>query len=129
LVAACGLLALAMALCAAGLIWWGYSRSDVIGIQAASIAVLIAWACATAALVLSGTFAGTPNALNATLGSIGLRTAGPILLGIVVDRQFPPLSEAGLLGMLVFAYLVALVVETLLALSLVGPIRVVQKAL
>lgn len=127
--AACGVLALVMGIALPVFIWWGNSQHGTEGVVAAIVAVAVCWLCASAALVISGLFVGTPFALQSNLASIGLRTVLPIVIAIFLDRQVPVLSQAGVFGMMVPAYLLSLLTETLLALWLMGPIRPVAKAL
>jgi hypothetical protein len=112
----------------AGLGWWGFANFGGAGIVAALVAVLVCGLPAAAALVVSGLLTGTPQALNGLLGSILLRTFIPFALAVVLHLQVPYLAEAGVFGMTVVAYLVALVTETLLTLWLIGPTRSIAKA-
>ncbi len=109
--------------------FWGHATHGEAGIAAAVLAVLVCWFSATAALVVAGRSAGTPNALNAQLASIGLRTVVPLVVAIGVEGQVPYIAQAGLFGMMVPAYLVSLVAETLLSIWHAGPTRSVAKAL
>lgn len=108
---------------------WGNSKYGQPGIVAAVVAASVCWLCATAALVVAGRVAGTPNALNGQLASIGLRTVIPLIVAIALDGQVPYLAAAGFFGMMVPAYLVSLVAETLLSVWHAGPARSVAKAL
>lgn len=117
-----------MLLTLAALAAWGYSNHGLPGVWSALVAVVICWLSATAALVLAVMFAGSTQVLQAQLGGILLRTVVPLMLAIVLEQQVPFLSEAGLFGMMVPAYLVALATETLLSLWLIGPARSVAKA-
>lgn len=111
-----------------GLAAWGNATHGAAGIWTAALSVVVCWLCATAALIVAGRAAGTPNALNAQLSSIGLRTVIPLVVVIVVEGQVPYLAKAGLFGMMVPAYLVSLVAETLLSIWHAGPARSVAKA-
>ena len=92
------------------------------------IAVSVCWICSTAALVVSGLMANTPLAVQGQLVSILLRTALPLMAAIFLEQQVPMLAAAGIFGMMVPAYLVSLVTETLLAVWLAGGTRSVAKA-
>lgn len=119
----CAILAAVMLLALPLFLAWGYNQHGAAGLQAAAVAVGVCWICATAALVVSGLFVGTSQSLNASLGSIGLQTGLPILIGVVLDSQIPVLAEAGVMGMMLAAFLVALAAKTLLVLWLIGPVR------
>lgn len=112
----------------AALTAWGSSSHGQAGIWAAVIATLVCWVCSTAALIVSGLVTNTPMALQGQLASIMLRTALPLMAAIFLEQQVPMLAAAGIFGMMVPAYLVSLVTETLLAVWLVGGTRSVAKA-
>ena len=112
----------------AGLAWWGNAQYGLPGIVAALVAVLVCGLSAGVALIISGLLTGTPQALNGLLGSIMLRTFVPFALAVFLHMQVPYLADAGVFGMTVVAYLVALVTETLLTLWLIGPTRSIAKA-
>lgn len=128
LAAACGVLALVMLVTLAALAAWGSSSHGQAGIWTAVIAVLVCWICSTAALIVSGLVANTPLAVQGQLASILLRTALPLMAAIFLEQQVPMLAAAGIFGMMVPAYLVSLVTETLLAVWLAGGTRSVAKA-
>jgi hypothetical protein len=128
LATACGLLALVMILPLIGLVAWGYSRHGQPGVIAAVVAVLVCWLSATIALVLAGLLAGTPLSLQGQLASVFPRTLVPILFAIFFEMAVPPLAQAGIFGMMVPAYLVALTTETLLSIWLTGSPGTVAKA-
>lgn len=117
-----------MAVTFAALAAWGNASHGLPGVYAAGFATLVCWACSTAALLVAGRAAGTPGALNAQLASIGLRTVIPLVVAITVEGQVPYLAKAGLFGMMVPAYLVSLVAETLLSIWHAGPARSAAKA-
>ena len=112
----------------AALSTYAHGTHGAAGVWAAAIAVGICWLASTAALIVSGLWVNTPNAVNGQLGSILLRTVVPLVAAIVLEKQVPFLAAAGIFGMMVPAYLVSLVAETLLSLWLAGPTRSVAKA-
>ena len=91
------------------------------GVQAAGVAWVLCTGAAFAALFVSVSFASTPLAPSANLGSMGIRMGIPLFGLIVLPNAAPSLAAAGLLPSLLACYLVALVVETLLALRHVAP--------
>jgi hypothetical protein len=100
---------------------WANANHGSAGIQAALVAWLLCTAAAFAALLISVSFASTPLAPSANLGSMGIRMGIPLFGLIVLPNAAPSLAAAGLLQSLLACYLVALVVETLLALRHVAP--------
>ena len=124
----CGLLALVMLLAFAGIGAWNYSRHGLPGVWTALLSVVTCWLSATSALILTGLFTNTANALQAQLGSIALRTMVPLMFAIVLEQSVPWLANTGLFATMVPAYLVALATETLLSVWLIGPARSVAKA-
>ncbi len=126
---ACGLLAVIMLVAFVAIAFWGSSQHGTNGIIAAAVAVGICWICATAALTITGLLAETPLKLHGMLVSILLRTMLPAVFGVVLQSQVPWLAQANVMGMLVAAFMVALVAETSLAVWLTSSTRSVVKAL
>ena len=108
---------------------WASAQYGSAGMKAAAVAVAVCWLCATAALVVTSLLSDTPLKLHGMLASIFLRTMLPAFLGIVLQSQVSWLAQANVFGMLMVAFLVALVAETLLAVWIAGPTRPVVKAL
>jgi hypothetical protein len=106
-----------------GFAWVGYTRSGETGIQAALVAVLACWSGAGLALLLTGIAAGGPRAVSATLLGMALRLGGPLVIGVVLERQGGPLAKSGVFGMILAYYFLTLIVETLLAVRLQPPRR------
>src|SRR4051812_1172667 len=100
---------------------WANASYGWTGMQAAALAWLLCTAAALGALAISATFASTPLAPSANLGAMGLRMGVPLFGLIALPNAVPALAAAGLLPSLLACYLVALVVETLLALRHVAP--------
>ncbi|HJT35367.1 MAG TPA: hypothetical protein VJ783_25300 [Pirellulales bacterium] len=116
---ACVVLTAAMAPAGALAGWHAYARHSTLGLQAALLAAGTCWLSATAALVLTGLLAGTPQAISGILGGTLVRLAGPLLVtvGSAVSRS--PLASAGLFGYLVVFFFYVLIIETSLLLGLV----------
>ena len=100
---------------------WASATHGWTGVQAAAVAWLLCTAAAFAALLVSVSFAGTPIAASANLGTMAIRMGIPLIGLVVLPRIVPTLAAAGMLPSLLACYLVALVVETLLALRHVSP--------
>jgi hypothetical protein len=95
---------------------WANATHGWAGVQAAAVAWLLCTAAAFAALVVSATFAGSPHAASINLATMGIRMGVPLIGLLILPNVAPALAAAGLLPSLLACYLVALVVETLLAL-------------
>ena len=101
-------------------IWYGYSYYGSPGIQAACLAAAVCLLSAEAALFLAGLFKGTAHAVSATLAGMFLRTGIPLFAGITFDKAGGPVAEAGLFGMILVYYLITLLVESVLAVQMLG---------
>lgn len=119
LVGSCAVLALALLPFAAGAAWYGYGRSGQMGLVAAGIAFGTCWL--SGSLALAATFFGQRlgGALHGVLLGMIFRMGLPLAVGLVLQKNSPPLSEARVFLMILGLYLVALVVETLLSLQFV----------
>jgi hypothetical protein len=117
----CAILLFCMLLALLPVAAWASANHGWLGVQAAAIAWLLCTVAAFAALLISVSFASTPLAASANLGSMGIRMGIPLFGLIVLPNAAPSLAAAGLLPSLLACYLVALVVETLLALRHVAP--------
>jgi hypothetical protein len=123
-----GLHALVMILAGIAICAWGYSHDGWPGLCAGAIAVGVCWLSAAAALAINVLLVGTPQAMNAQLGAILLKTMLPLGAGIFLQQNISWLREANVFGMMVPAYLVSLVVVTILLLRLVGFVQPGVKA-
>jgi hypothetical protein len=111
----------AMLLALLPVVAWANASYGWTGVQAALLSWSLCTAAAIGALAISATFASTPLAPSANLGAMGLRMGIPLFGLIALPNLTPALAAAGLLPSLLACYLVALVVETLLALRHVAP--------
>lgn len=125
----CGLLSLAL-LCAFGVIGAvAYRQHAADGLVAAAVAAGVCWLGACLALTVTFLARG-PHAPLIYLGLGTLFRMGlPLVFGIVVSRRGGPLAEAGVFGLIVAFFLVALVVETLLSLQVVNRTDKISRAL
>lgn len=118
--AACGVLALAIALAGALAGSIAYERDGGLGLAAATVAALTCGLSAMAALVVAGLLAGTRWGVHGILAASLLRFAAPLAVVVASVAINGPLSRGGLAGYMVVFFLLALIVETLL---LVGVLR------
>ena len=100
--------------------WLGHRDSGVAGIHAALLAAIACLSSSIVALALVARFAGTPQAIAAMFGGIGIRTGVPLLTAVILSNTSPSLREAGIFGMCVVFYLLTLVVETWFAVGIVN---------
>jgi hypothetical protein len=117
----CAILLFCMLLVLLPVAAWASANHGWAGVQAAAVAWLLCTGSAFTALVMSVSFASTPLAATVSLASMGIRMGPPLLGAIALPRVAPSLDAAGLLHCLLACYLVALLVETLLALRHVAP--------
>jgi hypothetical protein len=104
---------------AAALAWLGNSRSGEIGVAAAAIALGVCWVSGSLALVCTFVGQRLGAAIHGVLVGMIFRMGLPLVTGIALQRNNPPLADAGVLLMILGLYLVALLVETLLSLRFV----------
>jgi len=100
--------------------YFGYLRSGASGLTAAGVAGGVCWLAGLVSLMLIGTFRGQQAAVNALLLAILVRTGLPLVVGLVLTEQGGELARAGVFGMILGYYLVALVVDTLLSVRLLS---------
>lgn len=120
-VSACLYLTLALMAAFPAFAGYGYYHAGQTGIWAAALAGLVCWVGASAALAIAGLFTNPQQATVGLLLGMFFRMGLPLGAGFLFSMQGGPLVEAGLLGILVTYYLVALVAETLLSLRFVSP--------
>lgn len=108
------ILALAMAatLGVAGGVAW--SRHGEVGLVAAILAAGVCWAGAAISFVLVERFRRSGNPVAGVLAGMLVRLGLPLMVGVALNEAGGPLSDAGIFGLIVVFYLVALFVETLL---------------
>lgn len=108
----------------AGVGWILYGQT---GVWSAIVAFGVCLLSATGALMLTALARTGPQAINALLGGMALRMGVPLGIGFLLHVQHGPLSQAGILYMILAYYLLALLVETLLSLRLVGGFKTAPK--
>jgi hypothetical protein len=99
---------------------FAYERHGIDGILACIVGAAVCWLSAAVALVITVQTTGGPQAVPGLFLAIGARTFPPLMLGVASTVIRGRLSEAGLFGLIVIFYLIALVVETCVALKLVS---------
>jgi len=117
----CAILLGVMAVALAGVAAWAYATYGAVGLAAAVVAWLLCTIAAFAALLVSVCFAHTPHAASANLSTMLIRMGVPLVGLLVLPQLLPSLTAAGLLTCVLACYLVALVVETALAIRHVVP--------
>jgi hypothetical protein len=119
LIGYCAVLGATLMPFAAGLAWFGYRRAGTEGVAAAAIAFGVCWLSGSLALV--ATFVGQRlgAAIPGVLVGMIFRMGLPLITGMALQRNSPPLAAAGVFLMILGLYLVGLLVETLLSLQLV----------
>jgi hypothetical protein len=90
------------------------------GVVATVLAAVVCWISAAAALVITVQTTGGPQAVTGLFLAIGMRTFPPLMVGVAGTIVGGRLADAGLFGLIVIFYLLALVVETCVAVKLVS---------
>jgi FtsH-binding integral membrane protein len=117
----CALLAAIMLLAAGGVAKWLESRHGAPGMAAAGVAWMLCFGASLAALLISVSFAHTPHAMAANLGTMLLRMGVPLVGLVALPELMPSLAGAGLGTAILILYLVGLAAETMLAVRHVVP--------
>ena len=122
LVGACALLAAVLVPAGLAIGWAVAQRLDTFVLQAALLAVGICWLAGALALAAAhfGNRAGLP--VQGLLLGILFRMGLPLAAGAAFN-QIAPLAKTGFFSMILGVYLCALVVETLLSVQMVQPVR------
>jgi hypothetical protein len=117
-----GLLGLAVAMLAAGVLPVAGLVGGRIALAAAALAAVVCLVGAASALVISHLLRGPRLALASLLVGMAVRSGMPLVLAIAVQIPGGPLAEAGFLYYLLVFYPVTLSVETVLSLPLAKPV-------
>jgi hypothetical protein len=104
-----------------GVAWLAYERSGAIGVQAAAVGAAVCWFSGTLALVSAGLFRDPRQMMFQLLFGMIFRMGLPLGIGLVLQTRGGVLSRAGVFGYIVGFYLLTLVVETFLAMTLAKP--------
>jgi hypothetical protein len=95
-----------------------FERHGFDGILAVVLAAAVCWISAAAALFITVQTTGGPQAVPGLFLSIIVRTFPPLMLGVGSTVLLCRLAAAGLFGFIVILYLIALFVETCVAVKL-----------
>lgn len=98
---------------------WKFNQHGVPGVAAVGVAFLLCFISAALALVVTGNSLSSTNAGPGLLLSILLRTGTPLLGGFLLASSVSPLASAGILGIVLLYYLVALVLETMISVLMI----------
>lgn len=112
-----GGLLLLVAACAA---MYSYPRHQTDGLWAVLVAAGVCWVSASTALAITALTTGGPQAVAGMFSAMAVRMGIPIAVGLTLNAAFGRLADAGLFGLIVVHYLVALLVETILAVRIVS---------
>jgi hypothetical protein len=116
-VALVGAVLLLVALCAAPL---ALERHGIDGLIACFVAAALCWLSASSALLITVLTAHGPQVVSGLFLAIGIRMGAPLVAGVAATVADTRLAEAGLFGLIVVHYLVALAAETPVAVYLVS---------
>ena len=117
---AIALLGAVLGLAAACIAAFAFERHGSDGVFAAALAAFVCWISAAAALVITVQTSGGPQAVTGLFLSIIVRTFPPLVIGVASTAVHGRLADAGLFGFIVILYLIALFVETCVAVKLVS---------
>jgi hypothetical protein len=98
------------------------------GVVATCLAALVCWFASVASLLATSIFRGPQMALFSMLFGMLFRMGLPLMVGLAVNGSVPQLAAVGVFGQIVVFYLITLVTERMLALSLVASAHSVQAA-
>ena len=117
----CAMLAAVVWVAFCGVVWFAHERSGAVGVQAAAVAAAVCWFSGTLALVSASLFRDPRQMMFQLLFGMIFRMGLPLGIGIMLQTRGGVLSHAGVFGYIVGFYLLTLVVETFLALTLAKP--------
>lgn len=107
---------------------YGYTRYELHGVFSAGTAATVVLIGMEAALVPVILFSGTEFKIPSVLLGTFLGTGIPLVFGMLMHTAGGPLAEAGLFGMILVYYLLALAAKTVLAVQLVSQTSIFKKA-
>lgn len=121
---ACARLVAALALFALPVGGLVFARAAWTGVAATAVAAAVCGlggSLALAVVAWGRNSAPAQQGLTAVLAGFVFRMLLPLVVGLALSRQVPPLREAGVFGLIVVFYLFTLVVETWLSLRMARP--------
>ncbi len=98
---------------------WSVDQFGQPGLWSSTVAAIVCFVSAVAAIIVARALTATPNAVAGVLLSILIRTGGPLLAAVLLPRFFPILEQGRFFAVLLPLYMVTLFVETLVSVSLV----------
>jgi hypothetical protein len=98
------------------------------GLVATCLAAFICWFASVASLLCTSVFRGPQVALFSMLFGMLFRMGLPLMVGMMVNSSIPQLAAVGVFGQIVVFYLISLVLERMLSLSLVSSAHSVSAA-
>jgi hypothetical protein len=98
-----------MLLVFSGLGAWGWSQHSIMGVLSAAVAL--------GAMIF---FRDSQQAVGGVFLGMLIRLGAPLLAGLVLLQSRSGLLDSGVLGMMVFAYLAGLLIETAMAWWILG---------
>lgn len=128
LIGSCLLLAVVMLLAFGGVALVAGSSFGREYVAGAAVAATVCWLAATAALVVTVMFHGTPQAVSGVLLGIGLRTGVPFGAAIILSGLERSLPLRGVFAFFVVFYLLSLATETILVAKLLNLENTLGKA-
>ena len=100
--------------------WYAHSLHGTNGLLAATVAAVVCWVSASAALLITALLPAHPEtAVVRLLLSMAVRMGVPFAAGFLLTTSSYMLSSSGLFGLIVAFYLYTLLFETLLSLRFV----------
>lgn len=107
---------------------YGYTRFEIHGIISAATAATVVLLGMESALVVVILFRDTEYKIHSVLAGIFLQSGIPLVFGLLMHEAGGPLAEAGIIGMILVYYLLALIAKTILAVQLVSQTSIYKKA-
>jgi len=116
----CALLGIALLLTSIGASLTVLRDQGTNGFYACMVALAICWLSGSLALAITLVTLGGQQAVSGMFLATAVRTGLPLACGIMLSIVGGPLADAGLFGLIVVHYLVALVTETCVAVKVVS---------
>jgi hypothetical protein len=100
--------------------WLGASQSGTLGVASAAVACGVCWVSGVIALGSMLLFRDPQQAVQGLFLGMIVRMGLPLVVGLGLFQSRSPLLGAGVMGMMISAYLLGLAVETALTWWIVG---------
>jgi hypothetical protein len=99
---------------------WGWSQHAALGVSAAAVATCVCWLSGLGALGAMVLFRNPQQAVAGVFLGMLFRLGAPLVVGFGLLQSGSSLLTAGVLGMMVIAYLAGLLIETAMAWWILG---------